>query len=126
MTLSPSSHYFSASQSEASTSSAATELRLASLRHQIASQCQELIPDDADWWLLGTSGCHLCDQAEMLIKKLQTVTPVSYQLVDIINLDDELMTKFANQIPVIITANSQLNYPFSILDLQRLSEDNKG
>ena len=29
------------------------------------------------WWLLGTTGCHLCDIAEHLLSQFQAV-PVSY------------------------------------------------
>ena len=35
------------------------------------------------WWLLGTSGCHLCDIAEQIITQFQAVQPISYQHVDI-------------------------------------------
>ena len=73
-----------------------------------------------NWLLLGTSGCPLCDQAEDILRQLQAVYPISYQLVDIADFDEPLMMTFATTIPVLITHNRRLNYPFSIMDLQQL------
>ena len=72
------------------------------------------------WWLLGTSGCHLCDIAEQLLTQFQAVQPISYQHVDIADFDESMMMEFATTIPVILTPSQRLNYPFSVLDLQQL------
>lgn len=72
------------------------------------------------WWLLGTTGCHLCDVAEQLLAQFQAVQPISYQYVDIADFDEALMMEFATTIPVILTPSKRLNYPFSVLDLQQL------
>ena len=72
------------------------------------------------WWLLGTTGCHLCDVAEHLLSQFQAVQQVSYQYVDIADFDEVLMMEFATTIPVILTPSKRLNYPFSVLDLQQL------
>ena len=72
------------------------------------------------WWLLGTTGCHLCDIAEQLLTQFQAVQPISYQHVDIADFDEALMMDFATTIPVILTPSKRLNYPFSVLDLQQL------
>ncbi|WP_201619666.1 glutaredoxin family protein [Psychrobacter maritimus] len=72
------------------------------------------------WWLLGTSGCHLCDIAEQLLTQFQAVQPISYQHVDIADFDESMMMEFATTIPVILTPSKRLNYPFSVLDLQQL------
>ena len=72
------------------------------------------------WWLLGTSGCHLCDIAEQLLTQFQAVQPISYQHVDIAGFDESLMMEFATTIPVILTPSKRLNYPFSVLDFQQL------
>ncbi|MGO2622973.1 MAG: glutaredoxin family protein [Psychrobacter sp.] len=77
--------------------------------------------DDIDkWWLLGTSGCHLCDIAEQLIIQFQAVQPITYKIVDIADFDEPLMMEFATTIPVILTPTQRLNYPFSVMDLQQL------
>ena len=72
------------------------------------------------WWLLGTSGCHLCDIAEQIITQFQAVQPITYQHVDIADFDEALMMEFATSIPVILTPSKRLNYPFSVMDLQQL------
>lgn len=72
------------------------------------------------WWLLGTTGCHLCNEAERLIERFQAVQPIDYQKVDIADFDEVLMMQFATTIPVLLTATKRLNYPFSVLDLQQL------
>jgi len=72
------------------------------------------------WWLLGTSGCHLCDIAEQIVTQFQAVQPISYQHVDIADFDEALMMEFATTIPVILTPSKRLNYPFSVMDLQQL------
>jgi len=72
------------------------------------------------WWLLGTSGCHLCDIAKQIITQFQAVQPISYQNVDIADFDEVLMMEFATTIPVILTSTKRLNYPFSVMDLQQL------
>ena len=89
------------------------------LRQQLQSQCPDL--DSGAWWLLGTEGCHLCDIAESLIIQLQSVLPTTYQKLDIIDLDELTMNEFSTKIPVILTPNARLDYPFSILDLQQLA-----
>ena len=72
------------------------------------------------WWLLGTSGCHLCDIAEQIIMQFQAVQPIAYKKVDIADFDESLMMAFATTIPVILTPSKRLNYPFSVMDLQQL------
>ena len=72
------------------------------------------------WWLLGTSGCHLCDTAEQQLTQFQAVQRIDYDYVDIADFDETLMLEFATTIPIILTPSKQLNYPFSVLDLQQL------
>ena len=72
------------------------------------------------WFLLGTMGCHLCDEVEEMLRLFCGVTPVDVQKVDIADLDNSLMMQFATLIPVILTKDHQLSYPFSIVDLQTL------
>jgi len=72
------------------------------------------------WWLLGTSGCHLCEIADQLITQFQAVQPIAYEHVDIADFDESLMMTFATTIPVILTPTKRLDYPFSVMDLQQL------
>ena len=84
--------------------------------------CPELNHTDNldEWWLLGTSGCHLCDVAEQLLTQFRAVQPLTYQYVDIADFDEPLMMEFATSIPVLLTKTQRLNYPFSVMDLQQL------
>lgn len=92
------------------------------LRARIINAVPRLAADEAKEapWLLGTIGCHLCTDAQHLLTQFQCVYPVSYQYVDIADFDDTLMMVFATSIPVLLTANERLDFPFSLMDLQRL------
>ena len=90
------------------------------LRARLIEKTPSLKADQDKWWLLGTSGCHLCDVAAQLLAQFQAVQPVTYQDVDIADFDESLMMEFATTIPVILTPSKRLNYPFSVLDLQQL------
>lgn len=94
----------------------------AALRAQIANaQAHYNTPKYHEaWWLLGTSGCHLCDEAAQVLSQLAAVYPVTYQPIDIADFDEDLMMVFATSIPVILTPSQRLDYPFSVMDLQRL------
>ncbi|MGP4951443.1 glutaredoxin family protein [Psychrobacter sp. T6-1] len=72
------------------------------------------------WWLLGTSHCHLCEDAKALITRFQMVQPIDCLDVDISDFDEALMMQFATTIPVLLTSTRRLNYPFSVMDLQQL------
>ncbi len=90
------------------------------LRSDIAAAMPNLAQHHEQWWLLGTSSCHLCEVAEQLLTRLQAVQNITYQNVDISEFDEPLMLRFATSIPVLLTKNQRLDYPFSVLDLQRL------
>lgn len=72
--------------------------------------------------LYGTLGCHLCEQAEQLLTQAQQVIAIEWHSVDIA-LDEHLVTQYGLKIPVLLTEKGQqLNWPFSLLDIQRLQE----
>lgn len=78
-------------------------------------------PENIDkWWLLGTTGCHLCDMAQKTLHQFQAVQPITYENIDIADFDEALMMGFATSIPVILTPFKRLDYPFSVMDLQQL------
>ena len=76
--------------------------------------------NEADWWLLGTSGCHLCDQAQEMLRLFSGIYNVNYQSIDIADFDETLMLQFADKIPVLLTPSAGLCYPFTLADLQQL------
>lgn len=99
---------------------ASTTQDIHSLRAQMMAAKPALKDAAADWWLLGTVGCHLCDHAAGALAQLAAVYPQTYTDVDIAEFDEDLMLIFAEQIPVILTPNARLDYPFSVMDLQSL------
>ena len=77
-----------------------------------------------DWWLLGTSGCHLCDQAQEMLRLFSGIYSIQYQVIDIADFDETLMMQFADKIPVLLTPSSAICYPFTLADLQQLLSSN--
>lgn len=67
--------------------------------------------------LYGTQGCHLCDDAEMVLKHAQMAISFEWRYIDIA-LDDDLVKKYGIRIPVLRNDTGQeLGWPFSLLDL---------
>jgi predicted DCC family thiol-disulfide oxidoreductase YuxK len=70
--------------------------------------------------LYGTTGCHLCDEAEVLLKKAAAARRLEWQYVDIA-LDEALVEQYGMRIPVLRTAaGRELGWPFSLLDILAL------
>lgn len=64
--------------------------------------------------LLGTKGCHLCDVAERMVRRLAPECGVRIEYVDIAE-DEALVEEFGMRIPVVrsVTASVQvLGWPF--------------
>lgn len=89
-----------------------------------ANPSLNIAENNNQWWLLGTSGCHLCTIAEQIVTQFQAVQLISYQHIDIADFDEALMMDFATSIPVILTPSKRLDYPFSVMDLQQLLAHN--
>jgi glutaredoxin len=66
--------------------------------------------------LYSTEGCHLCEMALELIKQVGLGEQVD--IVDIA-FDDELFSCYSVTIPVIKVNESEINWPFDILQLQQ-------
>lgn len=70
--------------------------------------------------LLGTQGCHLCDEAELLLKKAVAARHIEWRYMDIA-LDAELVSRYGERIPVLQTQDGrELGWPFSLLDILKL------
>lgn len=72
-------------------------------------------------YLYTTSGCHLCEQVEVMFAYLQKQIPVigeQYQLekIEIAN-DDNLVADYGVRIPVLKIDNEELGWPFEIEEL---------
>lgn len=63
--------------------------------------------------LLGTQGCHLCDDAEQVLISALDLQRVAVELVDIAE-SDELMDAYAVRIPVLrhVASGHDLGWPF--------------
>ncbi len=62
--------------------------------------------------LLGTTGCHLCDIAERMARRIVPVFGFTLEYVDIA-LDDALVAQYGEHIPVLRATNAaQLGWPF--------------
>lgn len=71
--------------------------------------------------LYGTTGCHLCDQAETLLKMAAGARALDWRYVDIA-FDEALVARYGTRIPVLLTADGQeMGWPFSLLDILRLT-----
>lgn len=73
-----------------------------------------------------TDGCHLCEQAKILLQQLLARYPERYQieLIDIIT-SDELVEQYGHQIPVLSghqQGQTPLTWPFDYADLLRYLE----
>jgi len=67
--------------------------------------------------LLGTSACHLCEQAEELLEQLD----ITYQKIDIAE-QEQWQERYAIKIPVLLNTLEQqeLCWPFTTEDIQCL------
>ena len=72
----------------------------------------------ADFILYGTSACHLCEVAEVLIQQRQTAVVLVYVKCDI-SESDELFARYGVRIPVLQRPDgAELDWPFNALDLE--------
>lgn len=74
-------------------------------------------PSDAVW-LVGTDGCHLCDDVQAMYQMIAKRLPLPKLFVlDVMDLDDNVMKLLAPHIPVLIGIDKLLVYPFGVLDV---------
>lgn len=78
---------------------------------------------DGAWYLLGTDGCHLCQDAYTWLTfalKTQSNAPTLTRL-EIMNTKDiTLLDQLGRYLPILITPNKLLCYPFSVMDVTQL------
>lgn len=98
--------------------------------HDFANLCNEIRqtpfvvlprPPEGVWWLFGTEGCHLCDEAHQLIQIVGNCYPVpSVIRQDIMALPDDLMQVLSLHIPVLVSQKSELYWRFGLNDVVAL------
>ena len=69
--------------------------------------------DKRQFELMGTSGCHLCDDAEALLAQYVNFETSDIVLVDVAE-SDTLLARYGTRIPVLYCVDSrqELNWPF--------------
>lgn len=65
--------------------------------------------------LYGTSGCHLCHDAQALLQRAN----LAWQDVDVID-DDTLLERYGTRIPVLKLGPHELSWPFREEDILQL------
>ena len=72
-----------------------------------------------EYILYGTSGCHLCDEAETIISTALKNQNIIYMKQDIVE-DDNLLNQYCLTIPVFKchTTQQELNWPFSVEEIK--------
>lgn len=75
----------------------------------------------ADWYLLGTDGCHLCHASHALLTQVRVIYP-HMPTVYVLELtgSDELIDHLGMLIPILITPTCLLCYPFGVMDVIHL------
>jgi hypothetical protein len=66
--------------------------------------------------LLGTEGCHLCEQAQWLLLPLCDELNLHIAVIDIaigVN-SDALITQYGERLPVLRQGKRELNWPFTV------------
>lgn len=71
-----------------------------------------------EYYLFGTEGCHLCEQAEKLMDGF--ISMINYEKKDIIE-NEEWSQKYAIRIPVLyhLSSHQELGWPFDEITLQQ-------
>lgn len=72
--------------------------------------------------LLGTAGCHLCEQAEVLVSMVLGKRSVAWRYTDVA-MDATLLEGYGDRIPVFRYGGRALYWPFGLLDVRRLVEE---
>lgn len=79
------------------------------------------LPDGKTWYLIGTDGCHLCEQSINMLKRLNMQSNnINIEILDIIDGSDEVVEALGVSIPVLLTPKSVLCYPFGVMDVMAL------
>ncbi len=70
--------------------------------------------------LYSTDGCHLCENAERLLRSMPELRRVTVDVIDIAD-DEALFARYGASIPVVATrAGAELAWPFNADDVLQL------
>jgi glutaredoxin len=69
--------------------------------------------------LYSTDGCHLCENAQRLLRSMPELRGVTLDVVDIVE-DERLFARYGTTIPVVSTSTKELAWPFNADDVLQL------
>ncbi len=70
------------------------------------------------WWLIATDGCHLCDEVLAHCQMAaMTVDIPKITVIDVMDFDESVIESLAIHIPILISFDKMLVYPFGVLDV---------
>ncbi|AKG19797.1 hypothetical protein AAX09_06030 [Moraxella bovoculi] len=76
-----------------------------------------------DWYLIGTDGCHLCDEVYALLSQVGRIRPLPFvHRVDVMNADELVIETLGVVIPILVTPARLLCYPFGVMDIMTLTD----
>lgn len=76
-----------------------------------------------DWYLIGTDGCHLCDEVYALLSQVGRIRPLPFvHRVDVMNADELVIETLGVVIPILVTPTRLLCYPFGVMDIMTLTD----
>lgn len=75
-------------------------------------------PAPNTWYLVGTAGCHLCDEACLLIHTALPHQPLIN--LDLVDAPPLVLDALGRRIPVLLTPSRLLCCPFGIMDIVQL------
>lgn len=74
-----------------------------------------------DWYLIGTDGCHLCENSHALLTQTQSIYRLpSVHVLDVMDSSDEMIDTVGKMIPLLLTPTALLCYPFGVMDIVAL------
>lgn len=98
------------------------------IAEQLYSTIQSYLADNTQsWYLLGTEGCHLCDEvAQFLNMNAHRLVLPPILILDIMDFLDSEKSEFMKQaspfIPILITPSDFLCHPFGIMDILQIKK----
>ncbi|MDO4895738.1 MAG: hypothetical protein Q3971_00125 [Moraxella sp.] len=73
------------------------------------------------WYLIGTDGCHLCDDTARLMHRLG----VDFIRLELTDTHDDIIDTLGMMIPILLTPTKMLCAPFGVMDIMALFDYKK-
>lgn len=94
-----------------------TDNVVAMVRTRLSESYLGQLPADM-WWLIATDGCHLCDEVLAHCQMAaMTVDMPKITVIEVMDFDKSVIESLAIHIPILISFDKMLVYPFGVLDV---------